>query len=300
MTKRTALILGLAALAACACRKQADSGARLDTFPVRVAAVERRDVEESIILVGGIKAKSEAVLFSRVPGKLKENLLREGDSLRKGQAVALVERDEVGVRFEPAPVPSTLDGTVARLYLDRGAHVTPETPIALVVDQSEVIVRADVPERYAGRVALGQAARVRVDAYPGREFSGRIWRVSPVVDPATRSSVIEARLDNVSGRLRSGMFGELTLVTGRHARVASVPKEALSEEGGAAVFVVKDGRASRRRVKVGLRGDAYVEILEGVQPGEQAVVFGLYGLRDGSPVEILGGEKPAQPAPESK
>lgn len=287
MTRKSILILSLAGLPALsACRKKVDSAARLDTFPVKVARVQARNLEESILLVGSIKAKDEATLFSRVPGKLKENLLREGQAVRKGQAVALVERDEVGVRFEPAPVPSTLDGTVARTYLDRGENVTPQTPVALVVDQSEVIVRADVPERYAGRAAVGQTVRVQVEAYPDRRFIGRVTKVSPVVDPATRSTFIEARID-AAGALRSGMFGEVSLVTGSRSGAVAVPKDALTEGSGPAVYVVRDGRAVKREVRLGLQGDEYAEITDGVKPGEDVVVFGLYGLKDGSPVEVL-------------
>jgi multidrug efflux pump subunit AcrA (membrane-fusion protein) len=293
--RRAAIWLILALPLFGACGKKKDAAARLDTFPVKTVLAQVRGLEETIILVGSIKAKDEATLFSRVPGKLQENLLREGAAVRKGQAVSLVERDEVGVRFEPAPVPSTLNGTVARIYLDRGQDVTLQTPVALVVDADEIIVRAEVPERYSGRASVGQPVRVRVEAYPGREFSGRLSRVSPVVDPATRSTVIEARLDNPAGKLRSGMFGEVTLITGSRSGVVAVPRDALAD-GGPAVFVVENGKAFRREVETGLEGERFIEIRKGVQAGEQVVVFGIYGLKDGSPVEVLaetaGEEKP--------
>ena len=270
-----------------ACGKKKDAGARLDTFPVKTAQAGFRDIEETIILVGSIRAKDEAALFSRVPGKLKENLLKEGDPVSKGQAVALVERDEVGVLFEPAPVPSTLNGTVARVYLDRGENVTLQTPVALVVDSRETIVRADLPERYAARVSVGQTVRVSVDAYSDQFFKGRVWKVSPVVDPATRSMQIEAKVENPAGRLHSGMFGEVMLITGSRPHVVAVPKDALSEGSGPSVFVVENGKAVKREVEVGLQGDLFFEIRKGVRPGEKVVIFGLYGLQDGSSVEVL-------------
>ncbi|MCX5796312.1 MAG: efflux RND transporter periplasmic adaptor subunit [Elusimicrobia bacterium] len=279
------MILALPLLAACG--KKKDAAARLDTYPVKTMPAQVRDLEETILLVGSIKAKDEAALFSRVPGKLLENLLKEGERVRKGQAVALVERDEVGVRFEPAPVPSTLSGTVARIYLDRGQDVTLATPVALVMDSSEIIVRAEVPERYAARADVGESVRVRVEAYPERTFSGRVSKVSPVVDPATRSTVIEARLDNAGGRLRSGMFGEVTLITGSRSGVLAVPKDALTDGSGPAVFVIENGKAVKREVELGLQSDRFLEIRKGIKPGEKVAVFGLYGLKDGSPVEVL-------------
>jgi multidrug efflux pump subunit AcrA (membrane-fusion protein) len=285
--RRPNLLPILALLLIGACGRKKDPAARLDSFPVKTAPAQARDLEETIMLVGSIKAKDEATLFSRVPGKLQENLLKEGEAVRKGQAVSLVERDEVGVRFEPAPVPSTLNGTVARVYLDRGQDVTLQTPVALVVDLSEIIVRAEVPERYAASASVGEPVRVRVEAYPDRVFPGRVSKVSPVVDPATRSTAIEARLDNAGGKLRSGMFGEVTLITGSRSGVLAVPKDALADGGSPAVFVVKEGKAYRREVELGLQSDRFLEIRKGVKPGERVAVFGLYGLKDGSAVEVL-------------
>jgi membrane fusion protein, multidrug efflux system len=272
------------------CGKKEAPASKVETFPVRVETAERRTLEETLSLVGSLKAKDEATLFSRVPGKLKDNLVKEGDPVRKDQAVALVERDEVGVHFEPAPVPSTLSGVVARVYLDRGANVTLNTPVALVADLSEVVARADVPERYAGRVRTGQDVRVRVDAQPDRTFRGSVSRVSPVVDPVTRCAYMEVKLDNSSGLLRSGMFGNLSVVVSAKSGAVAVPVEALTDGSGPSVFVVKDGKAHKREVVEGVRTQSHAEIKQGVAPGEQVVTFGLYGLKDGSPVEVLPAE----------
>ena len=280
--------------AASGCGKKEEQAPEIDTFPVRVEAATKRTLEEALILVGSLKAKDEATIFSRVPGRLKENVVKEGDLVRKDQPVALVERDEVGVRFEPAPVPSTLNGVVGRIYLDRGADVTLNTPVALIADVSAIIAKADVPERYAGRVRTGQDVRVRIEAFPDRTFQGRVSRVSPVVDPATRSAYMEVLLDNSSGLLRSGMFANLSIVVTAKADALAVPVEAVTDASGSAVFVVKDGKAVKREVVEGLKTEAYVEITEGLSPGEQVVTFGHYGLKDGSAVQVLAaapGEK---------
>jgi multidrug efflux pump subunit AcrA (membrane-fusion protein) len=289
---KTLLPVFLLALSAACKGKQAETS-RLDTFPVRTVAVERRDVEETIVLVGSVKAKDEATLFSRVPGKLLKNVLSEGDAVKKGQAVAQVERDEVGVKFEPAPVPSTLDGVVARVYLDQGENVTLQTPVALVVDTKQLFVRADVPERYAGRIRLGQDVSLRVDAYPGKAFKGSITRASPVVDSNTRTSLVEARILEGAAQIRPGMFGELHLVIGRAAGALSVPVDALTDGSGPAVFVIRDGKAFKREIEVGLKTDKFAEVRKGLAPGERVATFGLFGLKDGAAVEILPDETAA-------
>jgi RND family efflux transporter MFP subunit len=244
-------------------------------------------VEEVLTLVGTVKAKDEATLFSRVSGKLVENLVKEGDRVTVDQPVARVRRDEVGVEYQPAPVPSTLNGIVGRVYLDRGAEVGLNTPVVLVVDDSVMLVRAEVPERYAGRIAVGQRVRVQVAARSDGDVPGRISRVSPVVDAATRAVPIEVTLINPPGILKSGMFASLSVVTASRAGALTVPVDAMVEGGDAAVFVVADGKAQRRPVTPGIRSETAVEILSGLLEGDSVVVFGLYGLEDGSPVEIL-------------
>lgn len=294
MSRRLAPAVVVLALAAAACGRKAEETAKLDAFPVRVAEVRRGDIEDVLTVVGSLKARDEATLFSRIDGKLVENLVKEGEPIKKGQTVALVQKDEVGVKYEPAPVPSTLDGIVGRVYLDRGADVTLNTPVALVVDASSVRARADVPERYAGRVKLGQEVRVEVEAYAGRVFRGVVSKESPVVDSETRSAPIEVNLANADGRLRSGMFAKLTIVVARRSGALAIPREALVDGSGASAFVIKDGKAAKRELKLGLTTDQEAEVLEGLQPGESVAVFGLYGLKDGSPVEVLAPQTPAE------
>lgn len=273
-------------IAVAGCRREA-APPRLESFPVRAVTVSTGTIEDTLSLVGSLKARDEATLYSRVPGKLHENLLREGQRVTKDQAVALVLRDEVGVKYEPAPVPSTLTGIVGRIYLDRGANVTLQTPVALVLDDRELIARADVPERYASRVTLGQSVRVQVDAFPQNVFRGEVSRVSPAVDPTTRTAPIEVRLDPQGGKLRSGMFAKLTIVQARKSNVLTVPLTALSEETPPSVFVARGGKAVKQPVTLGLKTDTLAEVTSGLASGDQVIVTGLFGLQDGSPIELL-------------
>lgn len=279
-------VLVLALFVGVGCNSKKPDEKRLESFPVRVEPVAKRNLEDTLTLVGTVKAVDEATLFSRVPGKLLKNLVREGERVEKGAAVALVERDEVGVKFEPAPVPATLSGVVARAYLDRGANVTLTTPIALIVDQRTVLAQADIPERYAGKVSAKQEVRVTVDAFPDKISTGRISRLSPVVDTSTRSTFMEASLENTENLLRSGMFAKLTVVIGKRDGALSIPVEALTD-GSNAVFMAENGKAVRREITTGLRTEKHVEVKTGLAEGEKVVVFGLYGLKDGSALEIL-------------
>ncbi|MDP2865122.1 MAG: biotin/lipoyl-containing protein [Elusimicrobiota bacterium] len=148
---KTLLILTVAAAGlASGCRnKEVEAFNKLekDRFLVRTEKAQIRNLEEYILLTGSVKAMDEATLYPRIAGKLLRNVLKEGDPVKKDETVALIERDEVGTVYEPAPVPSTLTGVIGRVYQDTGASVNPQTPIALVVNQGMVRVAVDVPEK---------------------------------------------------------------------------------------------------------------------------------------------------------
>jgi RND family efflux transporter MFP subunit len=124
-----------------------------------------------------------------------------------------------------------------------------------------------------------------VDAFGVRAFPGQVTRVAPVVDVPTRTLALEARVPNGQGFLKPGFFARGAVLTRRDARVPFVPAEALVYVVGISkVFVVADGRAHERAVKAGLREAGWVEILDGVKPGETVATSGLAQLYDGAPV----------------
>ncbi len=289
--KTKIFILALAAAAASAggCKNkdlEAFNSLEKDRFLVKTEKAQVKDIEDYIILVGSVKAMDEAILYPRVAGKLMRNLMTEGDAVKKDQPVALVERDEPGVVYEPAPVPSTLNGVIGRMYQDTGANVTPTTPIALVVSQGQVRVVVDVPERYVGKVFMGQQAYIKVDAFPDTLFRGKVYRVSPVVDTKTRSAAIELLADNSKGLLKPGMFSEIRLVVGAKSGAVSVPASAVLNDGKPYIFVPVNGAAVRRNVKTGIANDDFVQIAYGLKGGDELITFGLYGLKDGSKIKV--------------
>ncbi|MFA6435084.1 MAG: efflux RND transporter periplasmic adaptor subunit [Elusimicrobiales bacterium] len=279
-----------AALIAAGCKNkdlEAFNALEKDRFLVKTDRAQVKDIEDYLILVGSVKAMDEAMLYPRVSGKLLRNLVTEGDAVKKDQTVALIERDEPGVVYEPAPVPSTLNGVIGRVYQDSGANVTPQTPIALVVSQGRVRVVLDVPERYMGKVFMNQQAYIKVDAFPDKLFRARVYRISPVVDTRTRSAVIELLADNSDNRLKPGMFSEIRLVVGAKQGAVAVPSAAvLAENGRSYIFVPADGTAARREVKTGISNGDYIELSGGLKAGEELITFGLYGLKDGSKIKV--------------
>ena len=283
------LAVAAAALAAGCKNKEVEALNNLekDRFLVKTEKAQVRNLEEYILLTGSVKAMDEATLYPRISGKLLRNLRKEGDPIQKDEPVALVERDEVGTVYEPAPVPSTLTGVIGRIYQDVGANVTPQTPIAMVVNQGMVRVAVDVPEKYVGKVFKDQRARIKVDAFPDRYFSGTVYRVSPVVDSRSRNTMVEVLVDNIDGNLKSGMFAEVRLIVASRGAALSVPAGAVvAQDGGDFVFVpAEDGLVARLPVKTGIKTSEFTQI-SGVKEGANVITFGLYGLKDGSKIKV--------------
>lgn len=256
-----------------------------EAIPVKVSRVELRELNEVLEYVGNIKAQDEAAVYPKVSGKIIQKLKLEGEEVNKGEVFAYIDRDEVGLKFERAPVESPLQGVVGRIYVDIGTSVSSQTPIALVVDMDRVKIDLDIPEKYLPQISLGQKATLGVDAYPGEEFVGEVREVSPVVDLTTRSSPIEIIVDNPEHRLKSGMFAKVNLVIQEHKNVPVILKEAvIGREPQTYAYVIENKTAVLRKITLGLRQGPYYEIKEGLKEGDLVVVVGQQRLYEGAGV----------------
>ena len=260
-------------------------------IPVKVSKVEFRNLEETVDYVGNIRAQEEAVIYPKVNGKIIEKVKEDGSLVNKGEVVAYIDRDEVGFKFEKAPVESPLAGIIGRVYVDIGENVTTQTPIALVVDMRRVEIDLDIPEKYYSKIALDQKAKVKVDAYPDEEFRGLVTKISPVVDLSTRAAPIEITIDNPEGKLRSGMFSKVSLVLAEHKNVPVILKEAImGKEPNSYVYVIENQKAALRKITLGIRQGPYYEVKGGIIEGDLVVIMGQQKLYDGAQV-IMEEEK---------
>ena len=259
-----------------------------DVFIVKTEKVQKRDLKHQLITSGSIKALEEAVIYPRINGKLQRNLLREGDNVKKGQTISLIDRDEVGAKYEPVVVPSTLTGVVAKIYRDPGENVTTQTPIASVVNQSILRIKVDVPERYVGEIYKGQLANLSVDAYPDQKFEAKLDVISPVVDSLSRSVAVEFRAANSKNLLKAGMFARVDISLKEVTDVLSVSKKSIYEDEDGKNYVLIPSEDSttavRKDVTVKFKNNNNWQI-DGLNEGDEVLEF-VYGIKDGSKIEI--------------
>ena len=147
-----------------------------------------------------------------------------------------------------------------------------------IADHSVVWVMADIPEGDVAAVKPGQAVTVRMRAYPGRLFNGKVTVVYPHLMKETRTARVRIELPNPDLALLPDMYGDVEIATGSGQAVVAVPTSSVIDSGSRQVVIVDlgDGRFEPRDVKLGRRGSGYVEVLEGIQEGDSVVVDGNF------------------------
>jgi len=177
-----------------------------------------------------------------------------------------------------------------------GQFLRANTPLFILVKTDPIRLRVEIPERMAPWIKINQQVDIHVEAFLGRKFQGKIWRISPTVDQNKRTFVAEVLVANSAGELKSGSYARAFVPTSNRERVTVLPQRAIYYiMGSNKAFVIKDGVVDSRDVKMGDRFETDVEILEGVEDGEEVAMSQLPKLDTGVKVRI-NNDPPKQPA----
>ena len=165
--------------------------------------------------------------------------------------------DELKINLGNTVITSPVNGFIGKRTLDPGAWVTPNSALLSVVDISLVRLVANVVEKDLRRISAGQRANVAVDAFPGEQFAGRVARIAPVLDPATRTAQIEVEIENAQFRLKPGMYARVDFTVERHDNTLVVPANALVDvQGKRGVFRPAEGDIAKfHPIEVGLTSE---------------------------------------------
>ena len=204
-------------------------------------------------------------------------------------------------------ITAPFDGITGIRTVNVGDYLKDGGDIVNIEDISAVFVDFRLPERFQAKVKKGQTAQVDMDALPGRKFTAMIQAIDPLVDANGRSVGVRACIDNRQGQLRPGMFARVNAVFGERDKAKVIPEEAIVPLTGkqfviklvdAASPTDKDSKATQRvEVKVGIRRPGKVEILEGLNEGDEVVVAGQQRIqKDGTVVKVMNLARPAERA----
>jgi membrane fusion protein (multidrug efflux system) len=205
--------------------------------------------------------------------------------------------DEADSRVAKTVIRAPFSGILGLRQISPGAYVKAGDDIVRLENVSSIKVDFRVPENYLSKIRPSQEIAVRLDAYPGEEFKGRVYAVEPMVDEKTRTIAMRARIPNRGFKLKPGMFVRVGLTLDSRPNAIIVREEALWPQGkDNFVFRVVDGKAALTKVEIGNRTPGEVEILRGLSPNDVVVTEGQIKLRDGAPVLVMGAPPAAAPA----
>jgi len=252
---------------------------------VTVADAEIRTLETTLLAIGRIEAipNNSAAVTSRIPGRVYQLKASEGDTVKKGQPVVEVESRQLGDPPPRVTYNAPIDGIVTDRHVVLNENVEPDKHLLEIVDLSEVYAEGQIFEGQVAAVKKGQPVRVAVESFPDETFTGTVDVISGSLDPDTRTLKVWVRVKNPGNRLRPNMRATLRIVTGEADSVTAVPHSAvLGDAGNLFVFVQDDDAGlvyERRPVVTGMSDDRYVELIEGVFPGDKVVTLGNYQLQ---------------------
>ncbi|MFW5791376.1 MAG: efflux RND transporter periplasmic adaptor subunit, partial [Desulfohalobiaceae bacterium] len=200
-------------------------------------------------------------------------------------------------QLEDTRIKAPMAGILSESLFDPGDYVEEGEPLVTLYDTSTLEVAFRVSGSRSNAIQTGQPVRVTVDAHPDRTFPGQVLFVGPAIDPATRTFLVKARMENPSGLLTPGAFASVEVVVAERSGQPAVPEESLVPvRGGYLVFTVDDnGTARRQGVETGLREPGLVEITQGVSLDDLVVTRGHMNLSDGDRVEIESTRDSAAP-----
>ncbi len=283
---------------------KAQLAGQLDRVLVERGTVVRRGQTLAVYDAGALRAQDAS---ARAALAARERDLGAADTLYKRGAAsqqdfvnARVARDAARAQLTQAretlaraTVAAPIGGQVSDKLVSSGEAVQPGTQLFTIVNNDVLELTGQVGADQIGRVRVGQPVRLTLEAYPGRVLSGRVDRLDPVADPATRQVTAYVRVDNRVAGVVGGLFATGVILSGAESQVAAgavaVPAAAVRQEGGApVVYAIENDRVRRRPVTVGVRDaqSGAVEVRAGLAAGTLVLVAPGSPPRDGTPVRL--------------
>ena len=193
---------------------------------------------------------------------------------------------ELGIQQEQTRIYSPLDGFVGTRYLEPGALVSPSLSILSVLEVDRVKTIVPVVETAIQRVRIGLTAEIAVDAYPDRIYEGTVTRITPFLNPETRSADVEIEIANPDNTLKPGMFARVKIDSKISRDALSIPRSALLTRGSQkGVFLLTEDMATVFQIiEIGQIKGNVVEVTKGLEEGVEVVNAGASNLNEGDRV----------------
>ncbi len=238
-----------------------------------------------------IRAQTAKANFERTKNMFEKNLVSKEnlEDVRYQYESAQAAYETAKLKVDYTDIRSPIAGVVTSRLIELGQRVNLNQAVFRVADFDPLRAIIHVPERDMRQVRVGQQAKIAAEALPGNEFTGKVRMISPIVDPTSGTMKVTIDINDRTGLLKPGMFVTTFIITETHANALVIPKKALVLESDAdQVYVYDNGVARKATLQLGFQESDRVEVLSGLNEGEQVVTVGQEGLREGLPIRIAG------------
>lgn len=213
---------------------------------------------------------------------------QELDNARTAYESAVVQLQQAEKQLAYTRVTSSINGTIVKKLVEVGSYVNIGSPIASIVDVSRFRVKLNISEVQINEFKLGMIPEITTTVYPGAVFHGKVTFISPQSDEAHNYPVEIEMPNNSKTPLKAGMFVNVKMKSSLPANSIYIPREALvGSIQDSKVYVVRNNRAKLQKIVVGKQSEGYLQIVSGIQEGDQIVINGLVNLSDDKPVKIM-------------
>ena len=256
----------------------------------QVLAQLAKDDAEIALKKAEVRLENSRLNYDRAQQEVQDHLISQEqfDKTHLENQIAQQELAEAQWRLAKTTIRSPFGGRVTERFLKLGQHIRPGDPLFTVSDFDPLIAKIFLPEKDVFGLKEGRDVRITLKANDQTRFHGRIRQISPVVDTATGTVKLTIEATAPPQEVRPGAFVTIDIVRETHPQAILLPREAVVRElQDAFVFVANAGVAEKRTVALGLEEGPRIEALSGVKAGEQVIVAGQGGLKQGSPIKVI-------------
>ncbi|MEN3044823.1 MAG: HlyD family efflux transporter periplasmic adaptor subunit [Candidatus Hydrothermales bacterium] len=269
------------------CKKEKGSEKDSEEYliPVTVIRPTYGDIYLNVKFSSSIEGNPDILVYTSIPGYYYKRLKNEGEYVKKGEVILLLERKEFGLEFEPFKIEAPVSGKISYFKYDLGEYIPPQKPLARIYGDREFKVRLMLPYEYHKNIFKGKNVKIFVNS---QEFQGTVGEISNTSDPLTGNFEITIFF-KTDKKILPGTPCEVELTLFKKEKVLKIPSKCVLGAFKKTVFVIVDGVTKRVPIVTGIEGGGYIEIVEGITEKDLVVLDGAELLREGIKVKIIKG-----------
>jgi multidrug efflux pump subunit AcrA (membrane-fusion protein) len=250
---------------------------------VETGKIIKKEISQKIEFEGMFSMEKTVNIFPTIRGVLIKLYKGENSAVKKGELIALVQRDDPGYKFKPVKIISPLKGVIVKINGYEGTRVNPQAPIMMIGSYNPIIFSVDIPVDFFYKIKKGDKAEINISGLK-KVYSGIVYTKLNPANAKLKSAIVKIKVANPDFKIIPNIYGRAVISIGKKDLILAPSDAVFTSEGKYFVWVVENGRAFKREVEIGELFDKYFQITDGVSEGETVITFGAENLKNGDTI----------------